>query len=561
MPKIKIDGKEIEFKQGQTIIEAAKDHGIEIAHFCWHPKLSVSGNCRMCLVEVEKMPKLVIACATTAADGMVVRTQSDKSLAARNAVMEFFLINHPLDCPICDEAGECKLQDYTYKHSVGESRFVEEKVKKGKRIQIGPYVMFDADRCIMCSRCIRFCDEIAKDPELTFTKRGDRVFLTTYPGEKLDNLYSMNVVDICPVGALTNSDFRFKSRVWEMSLTNSVCTGCARGCNIELWVRNNEVLRLVPKYNEDVNSYWMCDHGRVNTFKFVNAKDRVDGPHIRVEGNLVRVGWDEAYAEAASRLKGFSKDEIAVLGSAFATVEDNYAAAKFAKSVLGTGNLDFVKHVDPAFGDDILRKNDITPNSFGAELAGVKPSKNGNDFNGIIKGIKEGKIKALYILEDDIIAANTELESVFAKLDLLIAHATNFNKTTVLADIVFPASTYAEKNGTFVNFSGRVQRIRPAVATLDVDRALEGMSMSRWDKFGTKFDRWAQGKHFDARASWKILVGLASALGQKMKYGMAEEVFLDLAANTNPFNGLDYDTLGELGVQLNNLNSKPSDKN
>ncbi len=561
MPKIKIDGKEIEFKQGQTIIEAAKDHGIEIAHFCWHPKLSVSGNCRMCLVEVEKMPKLVIACATTAADGMVVRTQSDKSLAARNAVMEFFLINHPLDCPICDEAGECKLQDYTYKHSVGESRFVEEKVKKGKRIQIGPYVMFDADRCIMCSRCIRFCDEIAKDPELTFTKRGDRVFLTTYPGEKLDNLYSMNVVDICPVGALTNSDFRFKSRVWEMSLTNSVCTGCARGCNIELWVRNNEVLRLVPKYNEDVNSYWMCDHGRVNTFKFVNAKDRVDGPHIRVEGNLVRVGWDEAYAEAASRLKGFSKDEIAVLGSAFATVEDNYAAAKFAKSVLGTGNLDFVKHVDPAFGDDILRKNDITPNSFGAELAGVKPSKNGNDFNGIIKGIKEGKIKALYILEDDIIAANTELESVFAKLDLLIAHATNFNKTTVIADIVFPASTYAEKNGTFVNFSGRVQRIRPAVATLDVDRALEGMSMSRWDKFGTKFDRWAQGKHFDARASWKILVGLASALGQKMKYGMAEEVFLDLAANIEAFNGLDYDTLGELGVQLNNLNSKPSDKN
>lgn len=556
MPKINIDGKEIEFKQGQTIIEAAKDHGIEIAHFCWHPKLSVSGNCRMCLVEVEKMPKLVIACATTAADGMVVHTQSGKSLAARNAVMEFFLINHPLDCPICDEAGECKLQDYTYKHSVGESRFVEEKVKKGKRIQIGPYVMFDADRCIMCSRCIRFCDEIAKDPELTFTKRGDRVFLTTYPGEQLDNLYSMNVVDICPVGALTNSDFRFKSRVWEMSLTNSVCTGCARGCNIELWVRNNEVLRLVPKYNEDVNSYWMCDHGRVNTFKFINAEDRVDGPHIRVEGNLTRVGWDEAYAEAASRLKAFGKDEIAVLGSAFATVEDNYIASKFAKSVLGTGNLDFVKHIDPSFGDDILRRNDITPNSLGAELAGVKPSKNGNDFNGIIKAIKEGKIKALYILEDDIIAENSELENVFAKLDLLIAHATNFNKTTVLADIVFPAATYAEKNGTFVNFNRRAQRIRPAVATLDVDRALEGMAMSRWDKFGTKFDRWAQGKHFDARSSWKILVGLASAMGQKMKYGMAEEVLLDMANNIDAFKGLDYDVLGELGVQLKTVNSK-----
>ncbi len=560
MPKINIDGKELEFKQGQTIIEAAKEHGIDIPHFCWHPKLSVSGNCRMCLVEVEKMPKLVIACATMAADGMVVHTQSDKSIAARNAVMEFFLINHPLDCPICDEAGECKLQDYAYQHSVGESRFVEEKVHKDKRVELGPNVMFDGERCISCSRCIRFCDEIAKDSELTFVKRGDRVTITTYPGEKLDNPYSMNVVDICPVGALTNRDFRFKARVWDMAHTNSVCCGCARGCNIEIWTRNNEILRLVPRHNEEVNSYWMCDHGRLNTFKFVNAVDRVDGPHLRVEGNLIKVGWDEAFAEAASRLKAFGKDEIAVLGSAYATVEDNYVAAKFAKSVLGTGHLDFARHIDPAFGDDILRKEDISPNSYGAELAGVVPSKSGYDFNGIINSIKEGKIKALYILEDDIVASNTELENIFTKLDLLIVHATNFNKTTVLADIVFPAATYAEKNGTFVNFAGRAQRIRPAVATLDVDRALEGMSMSRLDKFGTKFDRWAQGKHFDARSSWKILVGLASAMGQKMKYGMAEEVFLDIANNINAFKGLDYDVLGEQGTQLKTENSKSAIK-
>ena len=560
MPKINIDGKEFEFKQGQTIIETAKDHGIDIPHFCWHPKLSVSGNCRMCLVEVEKMPKLVIACATIAADGMVVHTQSDKSIAARNAVMEFFLINHPLDCPICDEAGECKLQDYAYQHSVGESRFVEEKVHKDKRVELGPNVMFDGERCISCSRCIRFCDEIAKDPELTFVKRGDRVTITTYPGEQLDNPYSMNVVDICPVGALTNRDFRFKARVWDMAHTNSVCNGCARGCNIEIWTRNNEVLRLVPRHNEEVNSYWMCDHGRLNTFKFVNSSDRVDGPHLRVEGNLVKVGWDEAYASAASRLKAFGKDEIAVLGSAFATLEDNYIAAKFAKSVLGTGHLDFAKHMDPSFGDDILRKEDVTPNNFGAELAGVAPSKNGFDFAGIIKSIKEGKIKALYILEDDLISANPDLENIFAKLDLLIVHSNNFNKTTVLADIVFPAATYAEKNGTFINFKGRAQRIRPAIATLDVDRALEGMSLSRLDKFGTKFDRWAQGKHFDARASWKILVGLASAMGQKLKYGMAEEVFLDMANNIDALKGLDYDAIGELGTQLKSVNSKSSVK-
>lgn len=560
MPKINIDGKEIEFKQGQTIIEAAKESGIDVPHFCWHPKLSVSGNCRVCLVEVEKMPKLVIACATVAAEGMVVHTASDKALAARNAVMEFILINHPLDCPICDEAGECKLQDYTYQHSTGESRFVEEKNHKDKRVPLGPNVMFDAERCITCSRCIRFCDEVAKDPELTFVQRGDRVTITTYPGRELDNPYSMNVVDICPVGALTNRDFRFKSRVWEMSQTNSVCNGCARGCNIEIWVRNNEVLRLVPKHNEAVNSFWMCDHGRLNTFKFVNAKDRVDGPHLRSEGNLIKVGWDEAYAEAASRLKVFSKDEIAVLGSAFATFEDNYVAAKFGKTVLGTGNIDFVNHIDPAFGDDILKNEDITPNSKGAELAGVHPSKNGFDYNGIIKGIREGKIKALYILEDDIIAAFPELENIFSKLDLLIVHATNFNKTTLLADIVFPAATYAEKNGTFVNIDGLAQRIRPAVATLDVDRALEGMSMSRWDKFGTKFDRWAQGKHYDARSSWKILTGLASAMGQKMKFVMSEEIFLDAANNIEAFKGLDYDKLGELGFQLKNINSKSAVK-
>ncbi|MEP0861341.1 MAG: molybdopterin-dependent oxidoreductase [Ignavibacterium sp.] len=550
MPKIIIDGKEIEFKQGQTIIEAAKDHGIEIPHFCWHPKLSVSGNCRMCLVEVEKMPKLVIACATVASDGMVVHTESPKAIAARNAVMEFLLINHPLDCPICDEAGECKLQDYAYQHSIGESRFVEEKVHKDKRVKIGPRVMFDAERCISCSRCIRFCDEIAKDPELTFTKRGDRVTITTFPGEELDNPYSMNVVDICPVGALTNADFRFKARVWDMSHTNSVCIGCSRGCNIEIWVRNNEILRLTPRHNEEVNSYWMCDHGRLNTFKFVNAENRVDSPHIRKEGKLIRVGWDEAFAEAASRLKTFGKDQIAVIGSPYATCEDNYIVSKFARSVLGTNNLDFIRHIDYSFADDILRREDLTPNSLGAELAGVKPQKNGLNIDGIIKSIKEGKIKALYLVEDDILTANPELETYLAKLEVFIVHATNFNQSTNFADIVFPAATYAEKNGTFINFQGRLQRIRPAVATIEVDRALEGMALSRLDKFGTKFDRWAQGKHFDARATWKILTSLANVLGSKWKYQMAEDVFDEMTNSIAEFKGLDYDVIGDLGVQL-----------
>ena len=270
MPTFILDGKELEFKPGQTIIEAAKAAGIEIPHFCWHPALTVAGNCRICLVEVEKAPKGMIACATQITDGMVVHSNSPKAIHMRNAVMEFLLINHPLDCPICDEAGECKLQDYAYKYSIGKSRFDEVKNHKDKRVELGPNVMFDQERCISCSRCIRFCEEVAKDPELTFVSRGEHVTIETFPGEQLDNPYSMNVIDICPVGALTSRDFRFKARVWDMSHTDSICTGCARGCNINIWVRDNEILRLTPRENMDVNQYWMCDHGRLDTFKFVN---------------------------------------------------------------------------------------------------------------------------------------------------------------------------------------------------------------------------------------------------------------------------------------------------
>jgi len=550
MPNINLDGKIIEFKPGQTIIEAARDHGIEIPHFCWHPELSVSGNCRICLVEVEKMPKLVIACSTLASEGMIVHTKNEKVIAAQNAVMEFLLINHPLDCPICDEAGECKLQDYAYKYSVGESRFVEEKVHKDKRVPLGPRVMFDGERCISCSRCIRFCDEIAKDPELTFTKRGDRVTIVTYPGEEMDNPYSMNTIDICPVGALTSRDFRFKARVWDMSSTSSVCIGCSRGCNTEIWVRNNEILRLVPRHNEKVNSYWMCDHGRLNTFKFVNAETRINIPQLRNDGQLIEKSWDEAVNEAVSKLKSFTKEQIAVIGSPFATCEDNYIIAKFARTVLQTGNLDFIRHIDPSFADDILRAEDITPNSLGAELVGVQPSKSGLDIKGILSAIKEKKIKALYLIEDDIVKAFPEFENAIAGLEFFVVHSTNHNKSTALADLIFPAATFAEKNGTFVNINGMVQRIRPAVSVIEQDRALDGMSMSRLDKFGTQWDRWASGKKINALPTWKILTLVAKAIGGKFKFNMAEEIFSEMANSIEAFKNLDYDIIGELGAKV-----------
>jgi len=293
----------------------------------------------------------------------------------------------------------------------------------------------------------------------------------------------------------------------------------------------------------------MCDHGRLETFKFINADDRVDGSYIRTEGKLVKTDWDEAINKVSKELKNFNKNEIAFIGSPYATLEDNYVLAKFAGSVIGSKNIDFVKHTDPSFGDDILRREDITPNSTGAEAVGVNPKQNGLDFTGIIKAIKEGKIKALYVIEDDIVASDPELVKILPKLDLLIVHATNYNKTTELADIVFPAAAYAEKNGTFVNFEGIVQRLKPAVTTTETDRAIDGLSMSRLDKFGTKYDRWAQGHKFDAKSSWKVLSAISSALGHKMKFNMAEEVFNEITKTIDAFKGLDYDEIGDQGKQ------------
>jgi len=549
MVTVTIDGKQFEAESNRTIIEVARANGIEIPHFCWHPKLSVSGNCRMCLVEVEKMPKLVIACSTQVADGMVIHTDNPKVINAREAVMEFLLINHPLDCPICDEAGECKLQDYAYKYSAGYSRFDEDKGHKPKRVELGPNVMLDTERCIMCSRCIRFCDEIARKPQLTFTQRGTHVELTTFPGEKLDNPYSMNTIDICPVGALTSRDFRFQARVWEMSATETICPGCARGCNMYSWVRNNEVLRQTPRFNPDVNDYWMCDAGRLNTFRHVNADTRVKSPLTRRETGIVEVGWDEAIARVASELRSFRKNEIAVIGSAHATNEDSYVLQKFARDVLGTKNIDCVRHSVDGDEDALLIRADKTPNSRGAAEVGLRPAEGGYGIDGILKAIREGQIKALYVVDENI-ALDRAAAQMLGKLEMLIVQSSQENETTRLADIVLPSSTFAEKNGTFVNFRGRVQRIRPSVATLEQDRSLDGFAMSRLDKFGSPYDRWAKGPKRDARPTWRIVAAIASAMGVKYRYQTAEEVFNEIASAIPVFAGMSYRRIGSRGLPL-----------
>ena len=288
MPKLTVDGREIEVAPGTTVLQAALSVGIEIPHYCWHPGLSVSGNCRMCLVEVEKAPKLQIACATEASDGMVVRTGTERVLGARAAMMEFFLIHHPLDCPICDQAGECRLQEYAVEHGAGRSRYVEAKLRSNKAVDIGPHVLLDQERCIRCSRCVRFCDEVTKTSELAFFRRGESTRIGIHPGRPLANPYSGNVVDLCPVGALTLKEFRFQTRVWFLKNTPTVCAACARGCNVLVAVGQQQAMmttsgqlddrikRIVPRPNEEVHGHWICDEGRLS-YKRINAPRTISG--------------------------------------------------------------------------------------------------------------------------------------------------------------------------------------------------------------------------------------------------------------------------------------------
>ncbi|MDQ3021436.1 MAG: 2Fe-2S iron-sulfur cluster-binding protein [Bacteroidota bacterium] len=549
MPKIIVDNQEIQFTPGQTIIQAARNVGIDIPNFCWHPGLTVAGNCRICLVEIEKMPKLSIACATPATDGMVVHTKSEKTIHAQNAVMEFLLINHPLDCPICDEAGECKLQDYAYEYGVGISRFDEKKTEKDKRVPLGPNVLFDQERCISCSRCIRFCDEIAKEPQLTFVKRGEHVTIETFPGEELDNPYSMNVIEICPVGALTSREFRFKSRVWEMSFTDTLCPGCSRGCNTIMGVRNNKILRIEPRENLEVNDYWLCDWGRLNTINFVNDDElRIKSPGIRLDESSMEkeeqidVNWDEAISKAISYTKNFENDEIMFVASAFSTLEDNFTLKKYANEIFDSKNIFYIPHIDESFGDEPLRRSDKTPNSNGLKLLGINPFT-----NKIIDQLSSKKIKMLYILNDDVLrmpGSDVFLKNIDVSIQMISVH----NKYSGSANVILPAASYAEINGTFVNFQNRIQRLRPAVTTLEQERLIGEFAVSRLDKFGAPNDRWTHGTKFNARPAWKILKLIAKTMGHEFAFENSEEVFIELCNTIPGMNGFDYETIGKLGI-------------
>jgi len=470
---LNIDGADVEVPKGTNVIEAVKmvGKGKEVPHYCYHPKLSVAGNCRMCLVEMGMpmrdratgeaildedgkpkigwMPKPTIGCATNASPGMHIRTASPMVKEARNGITEFLLINHPLDCPICDQAGECRLQEFSAEHGRGYSRFIEDKNVKPKRTRLGPRVMLDDERCILCSRCIRFSKEIADDDVLGFVDRGTYSTLTCYPGKELENNYSLNTVDICPVGALTSTDFRFKMRVWFLKRTNSICTESSVGANTEIWSREGKIYRITPRRNDAVNDTWMTDSGRA-LYKAVESEDRLT--HYTIGG--VHKTPDEVAAAAADLLK---VENVAMVASAQSSLEEQFFHKTIADQV--GAQVSMVSHYGE--GDGLLLSEDRTPNLRGALATGLISKLPGADLAALAREIGAGGVQTLLVVDEDVTQLGITQE-LLAKVKLIYV-GSHTNETAKVADVVIPSLMVFEKDGSFINQNFRLQKFRVAV--------------------------------------------------------------------------------------------------
>ncbi len=551
MVNVQIDGVWHEFPKGTRLIEACEQAGSYIPRYCYHKKLSSPGNCRMCLIEmgmpkmgpdrkpalggdgkpeINWMPRPQISCATDVSEGLGVRTHSPLVEECRRGVMEFLLINHPLDCPICDQAGECRLQEFSVEYGRQDSRFLENKVKKPKNVELGPRVTLDDERCILCSRCIRFSKEIAHDDVLGFIDRGSYTTLTAHPGKRLENNYSLNTVDICPVGALTSSDFRFKMRVWFLKETKSFCTSCATGCNTIIGARENVIYRQTPRENDAVNSCWMCDYGRLN-FDYLQNKRRLLEPRVREQNKFEPVTWKNAIETVAARLKPYVGRQIAILASGRMTNEEFWLTARLAK-LLNTTLIDIVPRTGP--GDDILLSEDRNPNSNGARLLQVA-SDSGTALEQIKEAISFGHIKALISLGENPVRCGISTDYL-AELPVFVVMDLISNESTSLAGAVLPSLGFAEKRGSMINGKGRLQRL---------NRALRGPGQARDD--------------------WEILRDLIQAIsgGTSETSSRAggiytiEDVFREMSEAVPELAGLTLGRISDLGVQVMNTDRSP----
>lgn len=540
MVGLTIDGREIRVAEGTTVIQAAESLGIFIPRYCYHPGLSIAGNCRICLVEVEKFPKLQIACNLPATEGMVVRTKGDAAEDGRRAVLEFLLANHPLDCPVCDQSGECDLQNFYMNFGLYDPRFREHKVKKRKAVELGPHVMLDQERCILCSRCVRFTDEITKTGEFGIFNRGDRAELGLYPGDVLDNPYSANVVDICPVGALTESDFRFKARVWYLSSAPSICNGCSQGCNIDLHFMLDRphlndgarVVRVKPRYNPEVNEWWLCDEGRYG-FGWVDrgrlqtvcgpaTESGDDGREIPQPVSREAATWEEALATISDAMaavdEGKARSRIGVIGSTQLTNEELF----LLREVFAGARISAVVPAEPGTADDFLIKADKHPNTLGATLLGLAGPQVA-DAGQILDEAVAGGLDILWVFGHDLVDlfGEDKVRELAEAVALFIFAGTNDNPTVPFAHWVLPTAAYVEKDGTFVNCHGRVQRIGRAFAPLA-----------------------------DSREDWRILLELAARLGMELDWHEPSEIFRAIAETVSSFRGLSYETIATRGAEV-----------
>ena len=519
MPKLTINGISVDAPEGVTILEAARSIGVEIPHYCYHPKLSIAGNCRMCLVEVEKFPKLQISCNTFATEGMVVRTDTEKVRKAVTGVLEFLLIHHPVDCPICDQAGECGLQDYYMEYGLHKSRYpLEDKVHKKKVQDIGGQIVLDAERCILCSRCVRFLQEVTRTGELEFFHRGDHSEIAIFPGKPLSNHYTGNLADICPVGALTSKDFRFKCRVWFLKSAESICPGCAHGCNVLADFKGEILYRFRPRRNDAVNDSWMCDFGRLE-YKKAN-EFRLLTPVFRENGTRTAASWESVLYTATSRLReaveAHGPEAVAVIASPQLSNEELFLVRKLAEEILRTPNLAFTSRTPgETVSDDFLIREDKNPNSRGAQLLGISEER----FDGIVRRISEGKIRALLFFGNQLgDLSDGETALLLQNVPFVAQVGTNEGPVYRSAHAVLPCASFAERGGTFTNQAGRVQRFRMAFPP--------------------------RGK---ARTGIEILNGLAVRLGTEWNFTGEGPVFKALAESCPPFAGMSYESIGPGG--------------
>ena len=551
MAFIKLNDLEIEVEDGTNIVEAAKQHGIEVPHYCYHPGLSRPANCRMCLIETYAPPpgappgtpavpgrQLATGCTTSVRSApperkldekydAIVQTDSPRVIKAREDILEFLLVHHPLDCPVCDQAGECDLQDFSYRHGHDKSRYIEVKNVPPKK-DLGPDVLLYSTRCIVCTRCIRFCDEVSGSGELGLINRGshDEIDIPRShegtPIQLLDNKLAGNVVDICPVGALISKDFLFKSRPWFMEKANSICSGCSVGCNVTVEYKTDGLYRIKPRFHADINQHWMCDDGRLG-YHYVNSDDRLQLPLKKIGGEQTTTQWSDALTLITEKLSEVEADDIVVIGSAQGTNEDNYVLQQFAHDVLKTTQLGLFgqqpgeEHKFPQFTIEA----DKNPNTAGART--ILGSANGNVvLEGDTLWEKVAGAKVVYLvsgvpdraLEDD------EREAL-EKVEFLIVQDVLPSAVTELADVVLPGTTFAEKDGTFTNSTGWVQRIRKAI-----------------DPPG------------EAQVDWEITQQLAKQLDGEIDYHFAGEIANAIAENVEGYGDATHQNIGNTGIKL-----------